>query len=63
MSRQRLREQRARRHGKVVGHRHELELVIERGGDDLDDLADAQHLLVADVEDLPRGGIGLFERE
>ena len=61
--RQRLREQRPGRHRELVRHRHDLELVIERGGDQLDDLADRQHLLVADVEDLARGRVGLLDRE
>ena len=37
--------------------------MVERGGDDLDHLADRQHLLVGDVEDLAGGGVGLLERE
>ncbi len=60
---QRLREERTGGHGEVVGHRDDLELVAQRAGDDLHHLADAQHLLVADVEDLPGGGVGLLERE
>ena len=58
-----LRKERTGGHGKVVGHRDDLELVVERGRDDLHHLADAEHLLVADVEDLPGGGVGLLERE
>ena len=60
---ERLREERPGRQREVVRHRHDLELVVERGGNDLDDLAHRQHLLVADVEHLARGGVRLFDRE
>ena len=53
-----LREKRTGGDRKVVRHRHDLEVVTERAGDDLDDLADAEHFFVADVEDLPGGGVG-----
>ena len=58
---QRLREERTGRDGEVVGHRDDLEFVVQRGRDDLHHLADTEYFLVADVEDLPRGCIGLFE--
>ena len=37
--------------------------MAERGREQLDDLADRQHLVVADVEDRARGRVGLFDRE
>ena len=49
-----LREQRPRRDGEVVGHRHDLELRAELARAQLDDLAHREHFLVADVEDRPR---------
>ena len=63
MRRQRLREQRPSRHREVVRHRHDLELVIERGRDDLDHLPHREHLFVADVEHLARRGVGLVDGE
>ena len=63
MGRQRLGEQRAGRHRQLERQRHDLELVVERGGDQLDDLADRQHLLVADVEHLPGCRRRLVDRQ
>ena len=61
MGGQRLRQQRSGRQREVVRHRDQLQLVVERAGDDLDHLPDRQHLLVRRVEHLAGRRIGVVE--
>ncbi len=63
MRRQRLREQRSSRHREVVRHRHDLERVIERARDDLDDLPHREHLVVRRVEHVTSCCAGVVDGE
>ena len=57
-----LREQRPRRDGELIGHRHDLDLRAELARAQLDDLAHREHFGVADVEDRPRAALSMFHR-
>ena len=62
MGRARLLDEGSRRHRDVPRHRHDLDLVVEFGRDDLDHLADRQALVVGGVEALP-GRRRMIDRE
>ncbi len=60
---QRLGEQRASRERELERHRDDLQRAAECRRDQLNDLADRQHLLVPDIEQLARGRVGLLDRQ
>ena len=59
----RLGQHRQRRSSELEWHRDDFDFVIEFGANQFDDLANGEHLGVANIEDLAGGCIGFVDRQ